>query len=360
MNGDRGKPGARVAYAAVHVVADPLRGDPIVDPQLDWERTLAFRRYLWSLGLGVAEAMDTAQRGAGLTWALTQELIDRSLREAQSEGGLIACGVGTDQLAGAGSLENITGAYLEQLDFVESRGGTAIVMCSRALCQAATSSEDYERAYERIIGTAKRPVILHWLGPMFDPQLQGYWGSSDLSVARETVKRIISSAPEKIDGIKISLLDAAFEVSFRRELPSGVRMYTGDDFNYPELIAGDERGHSDALLGIFSAIAPAAAAALAALDRGDRETYDRLFGPTVPLARAIFEPPTYAYKAGIVFLAYLNGHQDHFRMVGGLESARSSAHFARVFQLAKAAGVLIDPERAAARMRCLAAPAGRP
>ncbi|HET9392493.1 MAG TPA: dihydrodipicolinate synthase family protein [Candidatus Rubrimentiphilum sp.] len=363
----------RVAFAAAHVVADPLAGDPLVDPRLDWERTLAFRHYLWSLGLGVAEAMDTAQRGMGLSWPLTQELVDRSLREAKTVGGLITCGAGTDQLnchrEASGchpevsrglTLDRIIEAYLEQLDFIESRGGSVILMCSRALCKTAQSSEDYEIVYDRVIAAAKRPVILHWLGAMFDPQLEGYWGSRDLTAAAETVKRIIARHAPKIDGIKISLLDASFEVAFRREIPKPVRVYTGDDFNYPELIAGDEQGHSDALLGVFAAIAPAASAALAARDRGDRAAYDLIFAPTVPLARAIFEAPTYAYKAGIVFLAYLNGHQNHFRMVGGLESARSIEHLARVFQLADAAALLADPERAVARMKPVLELAGCP
>jgi hypothetical protein len=344
----------RSAYAAAHVVGE--------GSAIDWSATLGFRRYLWSLGLGVAEAMDTAQRGGALGWDLARELIERSLREARECGGALVCGINTDQLPrdGDGStLQLIEAAYLEQLEFVESRGGRAAVMASRALCRAARSAEDYERVYGAILARVKRPAILHWLGPMFDAQLTGYWGSVDRAIARETVLRIVSAHALQVDGIKISLLDAPFEVAFRREVPAGVHVYTGDDFNFPELIAGDERGHSEALLGVFSAIAPLASRALRALEAGDRAEYDALLAPAVPLARKIFEAPTQAYKAGVAFLSYLNGHQPQFRMLGGFERSRSPEHLREVFELALAAGAIDDPEAARRRYEALYEPARR-
>ena len=335
----------RIAYAAAHVVADPLAdADPWLDAAIDWERTVAFRRYLWSLGLGVAEAMDTAQRGMGLDWPAARELIRRSVAEARACGGEIACGAGTDQLGSGADLDDVRGAYEEQVAFVEGEGAPAIVMASRALARCARSADDYREVYGAVLGQASRPVILHWLGEMFDPALAGYWGSDDPD---EVVLSIIREHAAHVDGIKVSLLDAAREVALRERLPPGVRMYTGDDFDYPDLI----RSGSDALLGIFDGIAPAAAAALAALDAGDLETYDRVLAPTVALSRHIFGAPTYHYKTGLVFLAWLNGHQERFTMVGGAERDRSAEHLSELLVLADRARLLVDPELAAARMR---------
>ncbi|MDA0172467.1 dihydrodipicolinate synthase family protein [Solirubrobacter taibaiensis] len=342
------EPRSRVCYAAAHVVADPLAGgDPTGPAQLDWEATLAFRRHLWSHGMRIAEAMDTAQRGMGLDWAATQELISRSVAEAKAVGGRLACGAGTDQLLGAASLDEVRAAYEEQLAFIEGEGAPVILMASRALAAAASGPDDYRSVYGHLLSQASSPVILHWLGDMFDPLLQGYWGSLDVGEAADVVIDIIEANVDKVDGIKISLLDADKEVALRERLPEGVRMYTGDDFNYPELI----KSGSDALLGIFDAIAPAAAAAMHALDEGDLERYDELLAPTVPLSRHIFAAPTPYYKTGVVFLAYLNGHQEHFRMVGGLESGRSVRHLSELFVLADQAGLLREPDLAAARMR---------
>ncbi|HEY8466349.1 MAG TPA: dihydrodipicolinate synthase family protein [Solirubrobacterales bacterium] len=347
-------PRTRVAIAAAHVVCDPLApGDPIAEPAIDWDATLAYRRHLWSYGLGVAEAMDTSQRGGALTWPLAQELIKRSAAEATAVGGRLVCGAATDQLdpAAPAPLEEITAAYLEQCTLIEGVGATPVVMCSRHLARTARGAEDYRRVYDEVLGEASGPVMLHWLGEVFDPALRGYWGAVDPAEAIDAVADLIAAHAERVDGIKVSLLDDELERELRDRLPDGVRVYTGDDFNYPTLIRGDERGHSDALLGIFDAIAPVAAAALGALDAGDLERYDELFAPTVPLARHIFAAPTGSYKAGVVLLAYLNGHQSHFRMLGGMESARSALHYAELFRLADRAGVLADPERAAARMR---------
>ncbi|GAA1608468.1 dihydrodipicolinate synthase family protein [Kribbella hippodromi] len=344
---------SRVAYAAAHVVADPL-GDnsPGAPAVIDWEHTLEFRRHLWSLGLSVAEAMDTAQRGMGLDWKATQELIRRSAAEAPD--GRIAVGVGTDQLPpGPHSLEAVAKAYEEQLAVAEGVSAQPILMASRALCTAAGGPDDYRKVYDRLLRQSARPVILHWLGDMFDPALAGYWGSASVDSAADTVVELIKDNVSKVDGIKVSLLDAAKEVALRNRLPEGVRLYTGDDFNYPELIRGDGNHHSDALLGIFAAIAPAAAAALKALDDGDLDTYEKVFAPTVPLARQIFSAPTYYYKTGIAFLAWLNGHQPGFTMVGGLQTGRSLPHLADTFRLADQAGVLTNPELAVDRFRRL-------
>ena len=352
---------SRIAYSAAHVVADPLADvDPIAHSKIDWDCTLQYRHYLWSLGLAVAEAMDTAQRGMGLTWETAQELIRRSVMEARSVGGTVACGAGTDHLVPhpALSLSDVEAAYEEQCGFVEGVGGRIILMASRALAACAQGPEDYARVYGRILSQVKQPVILHWLGAMFDPALAGYWGSRDLDTAMDVCLQIINDHAAKIDGIKISLLDKDREISMRRRLPASVRMYTGDDFNYAELIQGDEHGHSHALLGIFDAIAPAASAALQALDAGDVDTFASILMPTVPLSRHIFQSPTYFYKTGVVFLAYLNGHQHHFRMVAGLESARSVVHLAELFALADQARILVDPEQATARMRHVLAVAG--
>jgi uncharacterized protein DUF993 len=356
-------PTSRLAMGAAHVVADPLaRTDPWLQAAVDWDATLAYRRHLWDLGLSVAEAMDTAQRGMGLDWPTSRELIRRSMAEARAVGAAdrIACGAGTDHLEASAShsLDQVIAAYQEQCAFVEGCGGRIILMASRALAAAAGSADDYARVYGRVLSQVRQPVIIHWLGDMFDPALAGYWGSADLDAASESCLAILADNADRVDGVKVSLLDKDREIALRRRLPPGVRMYTGDDFNYPELIAGDAQGYSDALLGIFDAIAPAAAAALAALDRGDLAEYTAIFEPTVPLARHIFRAPTRFYKTGVVFLAFLNGHQSHFRMVGGQESARSIWHLAEIFRLADQAGLLIDPELATARMRLVLRLAG--
>ncbi len=351
----------RVAFAAAHVVVDPLRtSEPLTHPVLDWEATLAYREYLWSLGFGVAEAMDTAQRGMGLDWPLALELIKRSTAAAKVRGALIACGAGTDHLTAGKTLtlEDVTEAYLEQCEKVEGVGGRIILMASRALAAVARDADDYTCVYARVLAQVREPVILHWLGPMFDPALEGYWGTSSIPQAMENCLGIIRENKENIDGIKISLLDADLEVAMRRELPGGVRMYTGDDFNYDRLILGDNKDHSDALLGIFDAIAPAASMALTALDAGDAVRYQELLSPTVPLSRHIFASPTQHYKTGVVFLAYLNGFQSHFRMVRGMESARSLAHLCELFVLADRARVLRDVDLAISRMRNFLALAG--
>ena len=353
---------SRTVFSAAHVVADPLADNgPGRPATLDWDATLAFRRHLWSYGLGVAEAMDTAQRGMGLDWAATRELIRRSAAEAKAEGGLIACGAGTDQLpSGASTLDVVVAAYEEQLAVVTDADATPILMCSRALAATATSAEDYVHVYGRILSQVTRPVIMHWLGPMFDPALTGYWGSEDLDAAADTLLALIAEHADKVDGVKISLLDADREIAFRRRLPASVRCYTGDDFNYPQLIEGDEQGFSHALLGIFDPLAAHASAAVRMLDAGDPKGFRALLDPTVPLARHTFAAPTFHYKTGVVFLAWLAGHQGAFRMVGGLENARDIPYLARLFVLADQAGLYPDPEAAAAKMRALLTVAGVP
>jgi hypothetical protein len=352
-------PFPRVALAAAHVVADPLaEQDPWLDAKVDWDRTIAFRKYLWSLGLGVAEAMDTAQRGMGLDWTAAQELIRRSLDAMKDvPGAVMASGAGTDHLTPAPdvSVDDVIRAYEEQCEAVEKMGGRIILMASRALAKAARSPADYERVYNRILGQVQQPVIIHWLGEMFDPALEGYWGNHDHMAAMETALAVIHANAAKVDGVKISLLDDRKEIAMRRRLPKGVRMYTGDDFNYAELIAGDEQGYSDALLGIFDPIAPAVGGALASLQRNDLTTFHDILAPTVPLSRHIFKAPTRFYKTGVVFMAWLNGHQDHFVMVGGQQSARSIQHFSELFRLADKAGLLRDPDMAVSRMRSLLA-----
>ena len=344
----------RIAFAAAHVVLDPLKAtEPMTHPVVDWESTLAYREYLWSLGFGVAEAMDTAQRGMGLNWPLALELIQRSTAAAKARGAVVASGAGTDHLAPGPhlTLQDVTNAYLQQCEAIEAVDGRIILMASRALAAVACHADDYASVYATVLRQVSQPVILHWLGPMFDPVLQGYWGGDTIAAAMENCLAVIRAHKKKIDGVKISLLDADLEIAMRRDLPSRVRMYTGDDFNYDRLILGDARGHSDALLGIFDAIAPVASLALAALDAGDLSRYHELFEPTVPLSRHIFASPTQHYKAGVVFLAFLNGFQSHFRMVGGIECARSTAHLCELFVLADQAGVLRDPDLAMARMR---------
>ena len=349
------KPFTRIAYAAAHVVGDPWSDrEPWLEAAVDWDATLAYRRHLWSWGLGVAEAMDTAQRGMGMDWPASRELIRRTLEAAKSvPGALVGCGAGTDHLPPDPGLklERVIAAYEEQCDAVEKLGGRIVLMASRALVACARSPEDYGRVYERVLGQLKQPAIIHWLGEMFDPALAGYWGHPDHGAAMDVCLDVIARNAARVDGIKVSLLDKGKEIAMRARLPAGVRMYTGDDFNFAELIEGDGTHHSDALLGIFDAIAPAASAALSALARNDAAGYHDLLGPTVPLSRHIFQAPTRFYKTGIVFLAWLNGHQDHFTMVGGHESARSTLHLAELFRLADAAGLLSDPALACQRMR---------
>ncbi|MBV1796045.1 dihydrodipicolinate synthase family protein [Siccirubricoccus sp. G192] len=352
-------PFPRVALAAAHVVADPLaEQDPWLDTRIDWDRTIAFRRHLWSLGLGVAEAMDTAQRGMGLDWAAAQDLIRRSLDAMRDiPGAVMASGAGTDHLPPGPdvTLDDVIRAYEEQCEAIEAMGGRIILMASRALAHAARGPADYERVYGRILAQVRQPVIIHWLGEMFDPALAGYWGHDDHMAAMQTALAVIRDNAAKVDGVKISLLDDGKEIAMRRRLPAGLRMYTGDDFNYPALIAGDEDGYSDALLGIFDPIAPAVGGALAALARNDLGEFHAILAPTVPLSRHIFRAPTRFYKTGVVFLAWLNGHQGHFTMLGGQQSARSILHFSELFRLADRAGLLGDPDLAVARMRHLLA-----
>jgi len=349
----------RIAVAAAHVVADPLSTkDPWVDAGVDWDRTIAFRRHLWALGFGVAEAMDTAQRGMGLDWPNSLELIRRSIDAARDvPGALLASGAGTDQLDPGPrvTVNQVIAAYEQQFEATERLGGRIIMMASRALAACTTSPDDYYRVYTKLLQQAKAPVIIHWLGEMFDPALAGYWGYDDHHKAMEVALTVIQANAAKVDGVKVSLLDKQKEIDMRRRLPKGVRMYTGDDFNYAELIEGDGQGYSDALLGIFDAIAPAASGALAALARGDRKSFHEILAPTVPLSRHLFGAPTRFYKTGVVFLAWLNGHQEHFVMVGGQQSARHILHLAEAFRLADRAGLLRDPEAACRRMRQLLA-----
>jgi hypothetical protein len=349
----------RIAYAAAHVVANPLADvDPWLDTAIDWDKTIAFRHYLWDLGLGVAEAMDTAQRGGGLDWPAAKELIRRALEAAKTRPGVkIASGVGTDHLAPSANvkIDDIIRAYEEQVEAVEAMGGRIVLMASRALAAAAKTPDDYAKVYGRILSQVREPVMIHWLGEMFDPALAGYWGSADHKAAMESCLGILKDHAAKVDGVKISLLSKEKEIEMRRRLPDGVKMYTGDDFNYAELIAGDEEGYSHALLGIFDAIAPAASAGLGKLADGDLQGFHGILEPTVPLSRHIFKAPTRFYKTGVVFLAWLNGLQDHFIMVGGQESARSLMHLVELFKLADKARVLHDPDKAASRMSSLLA-----
>jgi hypothetical protein len=347
-------PASRIAYAAAHVVADALADEP---GAVDWDTTLAFREHLWACGLGVAEAMDTAQRGMGLDWATTQDLVTRT--GAIAAGRRWCAGVGTDQLAaGPATPASIVDAWREQLDLVGGAGAVPVVMASRALAAAAKGPDDYHAAYGKLLSEASGPVLLHWLGEQFDPALAGYWGHHDVRAAARELTALCAEHAGTVAGVKVSVLDAEVETEFRRALPEGVACYTGDDFHYPQLIAGDDRGHSEALLGVFDPIAPVAAAGLRRLDDGDRAGFGALLDPTVPLAREIFRAPTRHYKTGVVFLAYLNGHQEHFRMLAGSESARTITHLATLLRLADAAGVLADPDLAVARMRPLLQVAG--
>jgi hypothetical protein len=355
----------RTAYAAAHVVADPLSSvDPWLEPAIDWDRTIAYREHLWRLGFGVAEAMDTAQRGMGLDWGNSLELIRRSIAAARAFGASphggparVASGAGTDHLSPDPSrtVAEVIAAYEQQIEAIEALGGQLILMASRALAACARSPDDYGRVYDHLLSQVKEPVIIHWLGDMFDPALAGYWGYADLNAAMDVAVDVLNRNASRIDGVKISLLDKDREIAMRRRLAPGIRMYTGDDFNFAELIAGDAQGYSDALLGIFDSIAPAAAAALDALGAGDLEQFHRILAPTVPLSRHIFRAPTRFYKTGVVFMAWLNGHQDHFVMVGGQQSTRNILHFADIFRLADQAGLITDPERACSRMSSLLA-----
>lgn len=346
----------RSAYAAAHVVVDPLQPcDPWDGPPvIDWEATLRFREHLWRLGFKVAEAMDTAQRGMGLDWPGARELIRRSIAHARTiPGADLACGVGTDQLVATKgtTVADVMHAYQDQIEAVEAAGGRIILMASRALAAVAKSPDDYKRVYGELLRQCRDKVVLHWLGEMFDPALKGYWGTNDVAAAMDTVLDIVQAHAQKIEGIKISLLDAQWEVAMRSRLPAGVVMFTGDDFNYDTLIAGDGSHHSHALLGIFDPIAPVAAAALARLAAGNADGYMSTITPTIALSREIFRAPTRHYKAGVIFIAWLNGHQSHFVAAGGLQSARSVLHYAKVFALADRCGALIDPELAVSRMR---------
>jgi hypothetical protein len=344
----------RVAFSAAHVVADPLADvDPWLTAAIDWDRTIAFREHVWDLGLGVAEAMDTAQRGMGLDWPTSLELIRRSVAAAKARGALVFSGAGTDHLAveDAKTIDDVIRAYEEQIAAVEKADGRIILMASRALAKIGRTTDDYARVYDRVLSQVVKPVIIHWLGDMFDPALANYWGTKNLDEAMDVAVGVINANAAKVDGVKVSLLDKQREIDMRRRLDKSVKMYTGDDFNYAELIAGDAKGFSHALLGIFDAIAPAASYALARLAAGDEAGFHDVLGPTVPLSRHIFKAPTRFYKTGIVFMAYLNGHQDHFTMVGGQESARSTLHLAELFRLADQAGLLANPELATQRMK---------
>ena len=355
----------RIAYSAAHVVSNPMASnDPWLDCAVDWDATIAYRKHLWKLGLGVAEAMDTAQRGMGLDWPTSLTLIERSIDASKDvPGAFLASGCGTDHLnlESVTTVDEVIAAYEFQMASIEKLGGKLIIMASRALARVAKSSADYERVYDRILSQAKQPVLLHWLGDMFDPALTGYWGNKDTDKAMDTALGIIQAHADQVDGIKISLLDKDKEIQMRRRLPASVRMYTGDDFNYAELIAGDGKGEhlihgqSDALLGIFDAIAPAASAALGELAQGNLEKFHAILGPTVPLSRHIFKAPTRFYKTGVVFMAWLNGHQKHFTMVGGQQSTRSVIHLAELFKLADAANLLEQPDLAVHRLKTMLA-----
>lgn len=349
----------RTAFAAAHVVSDPPaeRAPWVGRPAVDWDATLRFRHSLWDQGLGLAEAMDTAQRGMGVDWLTAKELIERTMAEAKSHPlkPRVACGAGTDQIApeALDSEAAIIAAYSEQMEAIEAAGGQVIIMASRAMTALGGGPDVYARVYGTLIEQAANPVILHWLGDMFDPALKGYWGERRLNAAADAVLAIINARPDKIDGIKISLLEQRREEDFRARLPENVRLYTGDDFNYIDLIEGDGVHFSHALLGIFAAIAPAASQGLAALAVGDHKKYHELLAPTVPLSREIFKAPTQFYKAGIAFLSWLNGTQDHFIMPAGFQSSREITHYAAVFRLADQARLLARPDLAEARMKTL-------
>lgn len=351
---------ARTAYAAAHVVprvaAENVPGAPA---DIDWDATLAFRRHVWSWGLGVADAMDTAQRNMGLDATATRELITRSAAEARASGGALVVGVNTDHIDDEViTLQQVIDGYVEQLQFAEDQGAGTVLMASRHLARAASSAADYERVYREVLARAGAPVVLHWLGEAFDPQLAGYFGGPDVDAEIDTVIRIMTENVHRVRGIKMSLLDAGHEITVRSRLPRGTTLFTGDDFNYVSLIEGDGERHSDALLGAFAAVAPNASAAIQALDAGDAVEYRRILGPTEELARHVFTAPTYFYKTGVAFLSWLNGHQPAFGMVGGLHSARSLPHLSRLIRLADRAGALEHPELAARRWSALLATQG--
>ncbi|CUH52047.1 dihydrodipicolinate synthase family protein [Shimia marina] len=349
----------RTAFAAAHVVSDPLaERDPWTGrPAVDWEATLAFRHGLWDQGLGLAEAMDTAQRGMGVDWDTARELIERTMVDAKAHplAPRVACGAGTDHVdpSELTSAEAIIAAYEHQAEVIEAAGGQLILMATRALPAIGADKTIYRQVYRRLIDGAAEPVVLHWLGDMFDPALTGYWGCANVAEASDFVLELIAENPAQVDGIKISLLDQAHEEAFRARLPEGVRLYTGDDFNYAALIEGNGEQYSHALLGIFAAIAPAASQALEALALGETDRYHALLSPTVPLSREIFRAPTRFYKAGIAFLSWLNGSQSHFIMPGGFQASRDITHYAEVFRLADTAGLLAAPELAENRMKAL-------
>jgi Protein of unknown function (DUF993) len=342
---------SRTAYAAAHVVprvgAENVPGAPA---DIDWDATLAFRHHLWSWGLGVADAMDTAQRNMGLDVAATRELITRSAAEARSVGGALVVGVNTDHVDDEViSLRAVIDAYVEQLHLAEDAGAGVVLMASRHLARAASSAADYAHVYREVLARAGAPVVLHWLGEAFDPQLAGYFGSRDVPTCIDTVVGIMTENVDRVRGIKMSLLDAGHEITVRSRLPRGTTLFTGDDFHYVDLIAGDGERHSDALLGAFAAVAPNASAAIQALDAGDPAGYHRILGPTEALSRHVFAAPTYYYKTGVAFLSWLNGHQPAFTMVGGLHAARSLPHLSTLVRLADRAGALEHPELAAER-----------
>lgn len=341
---------SRVVFSAGHVVSDPLRACAGASSTIDWDATLALRHNLWDLGLGIAESMDTAQRGMGLTAEDAMRLAERTLAEARTCDGQVVVGITTDSIDEAEpSLERIIDAYTEQLSRIESAGGQAVMMASRHLARTAASADDYVKVYESVLDTADTPVVLHWLGSMFDPALAGYWGSTGVDQATETVLQLIESRRRKVAGIKLSLLDLEHEISFRRRLPGGVRLFTGDDYNYSQLIAGDEHGYSDALLGAFAAVPRFASAALRKLDHGDSQGFRAILDPTVPLSRLIFETPTQYYKVGVAWLSYLTGWQSHFRMIAGFETGRSVSHLSELFDAANSLGLFPDPDLTAAR-----------
>jgi len=346
-------PISRTIYAAVHVVANPAEASASnISATVDWDQTAKFRRHMWGLGLGVAEAMDTAQRGMGMDWESVKTLVSRTMKDAKAVGGAVVSGVATDQLPkGQHSLESIARAYKEQLEFTLSVGATPVLMCSRDLAATAKTADDYLKIYSQLIEHSDQKVVLHWLGSMFDPQLAGYWGGAGFHDVKTTVLELINRYPDKVDGIKMSLLDEKYEIELREKLPAQVKMYTGDDFNYVRLIKGNGKSYSHALLGAFAAISPFASAAIRALDEGDLVKYAEILGPTEALSREIFKAPTYYYKTGVVWLAYLSGMQDHFTMVAGLQSGRSIKDLCELYILANEIGLFANPDLALSRMK---------
>src|ERR1700749_4937264 len=221
----------RVAFSAAHVVAAPLADvDPWLTAAIDWDRTIAFREHVWDLGVGVAEAMDTAKRGMGLDWPTSLELIQRSVAAAKARGNaLVFSGAGTDHLApeDARSLDDVIRAYEEQIAAVEKAGGRIILMASRALARLGRNADDYAGVYDRVLSQVREPVIIHWLGDMFDPALASYWGTASLDEAMNIAVGIINANAARVDGVKVSLLDQQREIDMRRRLGKGIKMYTG-------------------------------------------------------------------------------------------------------------------------------------